>query len=443
MNRKKKEKKSRVFIVTVGLSVIINYKKEKKCEIIDEEDLLNYLLNNYRVNPNITSAEIKTLKLLKFNPLKDFVYLLTTDTTDGKKAGRYIEAFFMSKLKLPGNRVITLNIPGLQIEDAARFLNEGARNLMNKIKQIKDENINKGECIIISTGGFKSVLPILSDAGKKFQLELKYVFEHEDEIIGLPPNRDKFYENLKEPHYVTLAKELIKARFTNFDFSSGCHPTGFQQVPPDSLYLDEFKKKGGRESYKALYYIAPSDIEKIKADNFDHKQMDRRFIRVNTMKKIFEEKIKLSTKLEADERVQLPMAPGMLFIICLVEFCEEMRIEEIELYWQANDERQGSVVMEMGLKDSVRFKHGIFTSSGGKGIELFRKLLACRSETVLNNANEKQREEILFHWPPQPLPEGTEGHSTIYPRIIDWEITKSSGKLKLWWHSNKKKKVSK
>lgn len=48
---------SKTFIVTVGLSAINNYKKEKKHEIIDETELMDHLYNNYRHNPNKTSGE--------------------------------------------------------------------------------------------------------------------------------------------------------------------------------------------------------------------------------------------------------------------------------------------------------------------------------------------------------------------------------------------------
>ena len=289
-----------------------------------------------------------------------------------------------------------------------------------------------------STGGFKSVFPVLSDACKKYQLELKYVFESEDEVISLPPDRDAFYDSLKERHHITLAKELLNAQFKYVDLSSPCHPMTIDQVHPDSLFFDQFKKKGGLENYKALYYISPKDMKKIKQDHHYYRQMERRFIRLDTLKKFFGKHITLKTSIPDSQRIQLPIAPGMLFIICTVEFLEEMGIREIELSWHAPEEQDGRAVMEIPLKDSERFKQGIPTGGGGKGIELFRKLLSCRSESLLTIAHEKQREEIIYNWPPQPLADGNRGHSPIYPAIIKWEICEIEGKIKLWWYSHKK-----
>jgi putative CRISPR-associated protein (TIGR02619 family) len=185
---------------------------------------LEHLVKNYQDNPNKTSGELKTLKLLEFNPMIDLVYLLTTDTEEGNQAGQYIRDFLIKKLNANENRVIHTPVPGLQVKDAARFLSEGALNLLSTIKRIKESNSPGHECIIISTGGFKSVFPVISDAGKIYQLNLKYVFESSNEVISLPPDRDKFYESLKELHHITLAKELIKARFDYTEFSSNCHP---------------------------------------------------------------------------------------------------------------------------------------------------------------------------------------------------------------------------
>jgi putative CRISPR-associated protein (TIGR02619 family) len=427
----------RVFIVTVGLSVLTNYRKVKGRPAGNEEEMLDFLVNNYRDNPNLTSGEIKTLKLLRFDPGKDFVYLLTTDTANGIEAGAYIEGFLVKKLAVPPGRAANILIPGLQINDADRFLHEGAGQLMEQIRRIKEAHRDRGECLIVSTGGFKSVIPFLSDAGKQLGLELKYVFETENELIGLPPDRHEFYDSLKEPYHVLLARELLKARFTHFEVSAGCHPAGEDQIPADTMLREEFKKRGGRESYKALYYVSQADMERIRQGDFYGSRMERRWIRLDTVKALLGREMTVQAALKDDTRAQLPLAPGMLFILCLVEFCAEMRIDGIDLSWRAGEEQRGELVVEMTLKEPGRFRHAAATG-GGKGIALFRKLLCCRSDTLLAQANEAERKEIVYRWPPQPLANGSEGHSAIYPRIIHWEVGRADGRLRLWWDSGKK-----
>jgi hypothetical protein len=81
----------------------------------------------------------------------------------------------------------------------------------------------------------------------------------------------------------------------------------------------------------------------------------------------------------------------MLFIICVVEFCEEMGIDKIELTATEPGGQRTRIIMKIPLKDPLRFKYGTMTG-GGKGLELFRDLLACKSETLLNQASKEQRE---------------------------------------------------
>lgn len=180
----------KTFIVSVGTSVITNYKRKFQYKAAFEiDEVVGHLRN--AVEKKLleeTSAEIKTLVKAGISP-EDNVYLLSTDTKDGKIASNILKTFISGVLN--NSNVKELIVEGLQVEDSRKFRDEGIKNLISLIQKIIIDETPSDFYLIIS-GGFKAVVPYLTIAGMLYDIAVLYIFESTDELIKLPPVPIKF-----------------------------------------------------------------------------------------------------------------------------------------------------------------------------------------------------------------------------------------------------------
>jgi putative CRISPR-associated protein (TIGR02619 family) len=131
------------------------------------------------------SAEIKSLEFLKVNG-DDAVYLLHTDTEDGKICAEFISDIALAEF---GVACQLKKILGLQVTDADRFRKVGIDNLFKTLKEItaEIEHDPDQKVILNVTGGFKSVVPYITIFGLMHRFDVSYVFEYSPSLITMPP----------------------------------------------------------------------------------------------------------------------------------------------------------------------------------------------------------------------------------------------------------------
>lgn len=153
------------------------------------------------------SAELNSLDRLLAEQLpnnNDVLCFLASDTPDGALAARVLADFCQDYFRRSTQAQL---IPGLQVNDAARFRREGLPALIDalydRLEQAPAETYRR---VLNPTGGFKGVVPYLTVVGMlEAQVEVSYIYERSPELItlaGLPIALD--YERLGA-HYSTLA----------------------------------------------------------------------------------------------------------------------------------------------------------------------------------------------------------------------------------------------
>ncbi len=175
----------KTYIVSVGTSVITNYKRKYPYKAsFDIDDVVGHLRNAFEQKRlEETSAEIKTLLKAELSP-DDNVFLLATDTDDGIIASHILKTFITGVLN--NRNVKDFSIKGLQIEDSREFREKGVRNLLSIIQEIILTE-KPSDFYLVVSGGFKAVVPYLTIAGMLYDITVLYIFESTDELIELPP----------------------------------------------------------------------------------------------------------------------------------------------------------------------------------------------------------------------------------------------------------------
>jgi len=151
------------------------------------------------------SAEIKSLVKLK-EELKDEleIYLLCSDTILSKLAGEILKEVIPSILGIKNQDDVKLRvIEGLQVENKKEF-KDGLENLVKEI-----ENISSGfwdNVVINITGGYKATIPYLTILAQIFRCPLYYIFEENNELIGIEPAPISLDWGLFEKYSTILAE---------------------------------------------------------------------------------------------------------------------------------------------------------------------------------------------------------------------------------------------
>jgi putative CRISPR-associated protein (TIGR02619 family) len=175
----------RTYIVSIGTSVITNYKRKYQYKAsFDIDEVVEHLRKAFEQKRlEETSAEIKTL-IKAGLASEDRVYLLSSDTEDGIIATHIIKNFLQGVLN--NKNIIDYSIKGLQVDNSKDFREKGIKNLLSLIQKIKIQD-NPSDFYIVISGGFKAVVPYLTVAGMLYDITVLYIFESTDELIELPP----------------------------------------------------------------------------------------------------------------------------------------------------------------------------------------------------------------------------------------------------------------
>ena len=217
-------------------------------------------------------------------------------------------------------------------------------------------------------------------------------------------------------------------------------------------------------SYKALYHVLDNCKSEMFLKNYqDCIKNGRSSIKVSIFNKILE-RVGIQIEINEDlEQFQLPIRMGMLFIICLVDFLNDVNERKLILSQDAS-KKQAILRIQMSkdVGKSVRIFQAAFnTGIGGESVKKFRNLLACRfvdirdyfdnlssdDETIkkiLKNLNKKDDEidesvkvkllKEIDGWIPHKLKKA-EGHSSpdTFLDVIQYEFQEDAIVLK--WDS--------
>jgi putative CRISPR-associated protein (TIGR02619 family) len=185
-----------ILICTVGTSLFTNIER------LGEDDPIKVAKNkgNYigltklllSKNPEekLLGAEINSItSLIKkdYMDRNEELYLLVSDTDEGKEIGNVLKNYYESSANFYRfQRVLIKIIDGLKDEDIKSFRNKGLKNL---VKEIAKTVRNRGSknIIINATGGYKAQISFAGLIGQALEIPVMYMFERFDEIIELPP----------------------------------------------------------------------------------------------------------------------------------------------------------------------------------------------------------------------------------------------------------------
>jgi putative CRISPR-associated protein (TIGR02619 family) len=128
-------------------------------------------------------------------------YLLATDTYLGQQTAGLVERW----LHRQGQRVNIFRIPGLTTESTEAFMS-GAKELL----RFTDETIGgfsgSHRIVFNLTGGFKSLLGLMTTLGTFYADEIVYVFERSPDLIRIPKLPIQLDDELIERHAATLLR---------------------------------------------------------------------------------------------------------------------------------------------------------------------------------------------------------------------------------------------
>ena len=211
------------------------------------------------------------------------------------------------------------------------------------------------------------------------------------------------------------------------------------------------------ESYKALYLSGravlrePSEYS-LKA--YDDVLVDRRFIVIGKFLEILERcgvTIHPAEDVDVKKSTQLPIAPGMLFIIWLVHylcdiqhypfFSNKLRLDISEIK-RIPGENHVEACLVFPLKEPpIFFESALYTriSHIGKDTELLKGLLAC-NKNILKEGNIQSLYEdnlsgninSIEQWLPQPFI-GSKQNDESWRKLIDISIDQMGRSVKLSW----------
>lgn len=161
------------------------------------------------------------------------------------------------------------------------------------------------------------------------------------------------------------------------------------KVPPDFLLRAAFMVDGGQEeeceSFKALYMLDQKSGGKSGRD-----LLTRVFTR-------HLEYAGVEVDVSGAETFRLPVEPGMLFILCLIDFHKELNLDapiQLEL---SNRGATGSAMMTIPLNDHEEFRSTFLTREAEHGaVSALRRLLGCKPTVFENSVDETSGEFASF-----------------------------------------------
>lgn len=199
-------RRKRCFILTVGTSLITNYRQgvdtrtirlffghgrpvtatRKKIECaIQKSSIENWLKGKTGNDLLQASAELKSLLNIRPRPCKgDVAVLIATRTAAGLVCAHLLEKILVASQEL---QVACFYPDGLGAPDDKRFVTAGLPALLSVISREIGKADQAGyQVILIPTGGYKSLIPYATLAGILHGKEIRYIYETSKTLISLP-----------------------------------------------------------------------------------------------------------------------------------------------------------------------------------------------------------------------------------------------------------------
>ncbi len=142
------------------------------------------------------SAEIHSLARMGLSA-QDNVVLYSSETPDGQTCAHAVQRYLTAAL--PGLDCRVDIVPGLQVDDAAKFRRAGVLNFTQKVLHEIDSH-GPAQCVLNPTGGFKSLVPYTVLIGMLKHVPAKYIFEQSTALIALPMMPVEFARTPLETH---------------------------------------------------------------------------------------------------------------------------------------------------------------------------------------------------------------------------------------------------
>lgn len=144
------------------------------------------ILNFANETKNQLSAEIITLHIMcqnsLINPANDAIAMLYSHTLDGKLAAELNKEIVMEKLKFSNIQLYQLNnINGKDGETFTEMVNN--KSISNLLDNISTSFHNIQKCLFCFSGGYKGLIPIISDYANKHSSDMYCLFERSNSLI--------------------------------------------------------------------------------------------------------------------------------------------------------------------------------------------------------------------------------------------------------------------
>jgi len=250
-------------ICTVGRSLLSNFERLNPDlkNNFSKEYVVKELLNK---NPSdkLCGAEINsTYSLVKKEFIQDNyeIFLLVSDTEDGRKTGEILKNYFENeKSPLQFQQVVIKEIKGLTGEEKIEFKNKGLKEIANTLVDLSSKSPET--TIINATGGYKAQISFATLIGQILKIPVYYMFEQFDEIIELPPMPVSFdyslwiknYDLLESLERLEATEEMVRNADRElrvlFDFERGGNERIYGLTPMGIIFHKTFKERFKRET---------------------------------------------------------------------------------------------------------------------------------------------------------------------------------------------------
>lgn len=171
-------------IATVGTSLIGGLRRHQIDWALPVDEIVEQVLQiEQRQEISAETASIQSLLDKKVLTDAENLYLLASDTVEGKKLNQLLKRLFTPLFR----NVQTFIIEQLNGEEPERFKEEGLRNLVRLIVQIvRTVPGHAEECVIDATGGYKAQVSFAGLIGQVLNIPVYYRFEGFSSGIQLP-----------------------------------------------------------------------------------------------------------------------------------------------------------------------------------------------------------------------------------------------------------------
>lgn len=266
------ERLHKVIICTVGTSLLTAWRKMNP-GVEPESDAILEAFHQGTIN----SAESNSLEHLSLNKKYDYIYLLSTETEDGRFCASILKNFYIDQGFIYAHAVF---VSGLN-NNYHDFQTRGLPNLIKEMSKIYEDHVN-AHIIISATGGYKAQTAFATLFGAIMGSEVVYIYEDFKNIISFPSmpldfNRSYIKQYAHVFHQITSAPKRKEAReyidslplpLQGFFEKSD---SGYTYSPTGRIFLASLKKNQIPKTYtirtqknhSSIWADGVNDIERI------------------------------------------------------------------------------------------------------------------------------------------------------------------------------------